>query len=86
MKALRRKPGGRFVVAPRAVAGRYYAVPRAAGQRIQVLFASFSFKKKEHQGFPSRANMFFLYASTPGWLKGLTSSRWPDRPQTYSKK
>ena len=26
-------------------------------------------------GFPSSSNMFFLYASTPGWSKGLTPSR-----------
>jgi|GEM_PF-2108644 len=35
-------------------------------------------------GFPSRANIFFLYASTPGWSNGFTPSRYPERAQANS--
>ncbi len=49
-------------------------------------FGSFFLQEKGTQGFPSRANMFFLYASTPGWLKGLTPSTCPLMPQDSSKK
>ena len=52
----------------------------------KVLFAYFFLQEKVGQGFPSRANIFFLYASTPGWLKGLTPSTWPLMPQDSSKK
>ena len=39
-----------------------------------------------YPGLSSRANMLFLYASTPGWSKGLTPSMQPDIPQASSKK
>lgn len=37
-------------------------------------------------GLPSMRNMFFLYSSTPGWLKGLTRDMYPDIAQAISKK
>ena len=36
---------------------------------------SSSLRRSSKPGLPSSANMFFLYASTPGWLNGLTPSR-----------
>ena len=38
------------------------------------------------QKLPSPANMFFLYASTPGWSIGFTPSYVPETKQAYSKK
>ncbi|EMI13112.1 hypothetical protein C883_3253 [Bacillus stratosphericus LAMA 585] len=37
-------------------------------------------------GFPNKANMFTLYASTPGWSNGLTPSKYPDIAHAFSKK
>ena len=34
--------------------------------------ASSSARRSSYPGLPNKANMFFLYASTPGWSKGLT--------------
>ena len=37
--------------------------------------ASSSALRSSYPGLPRRANIFFLYASTPGWSKGFTPSR-----------
>ncbi len=37
-------------------------------------------------GVFNNANIFFLYASTPGWLKGFIPSRYPLIPHAFSKK
>ena len=45
--------------------------------------SSFSFS---NPGLPNKANMFFLYASTPGWSNGLTPNIYPLNAQAFSKK
>lgn len=49
------------------------------------LFISSS-RSFSYPGFPRRANIFFLYASTPGWLNGFTPRIYPLTPQANSKK
>ena len=61
----------------------YSPISSREGQR---LLSNRSIIGALRQGLPSSSNMFFLYASTPGWLKGLTPSTWPLMPQDSSKK
>ena len=49
-------------------------------------FFSNSFPASSYPGFPNNANIFFLYASTPGWSNGFTPKRYPLTPHAFSKK
>jgi hypothetical protein len=49
--------------------------PRAAFCLQTYKRASSAFFSSSKPGLPSSANMFFLYASTPGWSNGLTPRR-----------
>ena len=51
----------------------------------EILFSNFSFISS-YPGLPRSANIFFLYSSTPGWSKGLTSSIYPSTAHVISKK